>query len=107
MSDATVEHGHAGDHHDHKVPYFLIAGTLFVLTVVTIAASFFNLGKAGNVILAMAIASFKGSLVMLFFMHLKYEQRIMVLIAIAPFVLAAILALALFPDIVYGQYYVH
>ena len=106
MSDATLDHGH-GAHEHPKVPYFLIAGTLFVLTVVTILVSFVNLGKAGNVALALAVASFKGALVMLFFMHLKYEQRFLVLVALAPFVLVAILVLALFPDIVFGQYYVH
>ena len=95
-------HGHA--HAEHPpVPYFAIAAILFVMTIITIAVSFINLGKAGNVILALAVASFKASLVMLFFMHLKYERKILVLIALTPFVLAAILAFALFPDIVFGR----
>jgi len=98
MTDLT--HGHA----EHpKVPYFLIAGALFVMTVVTIGASFIDLGKAGNVILALGLASFKASLVMLFFMHLKYEKKTLVVIALTPFLLAAILAFALFPDIVFGR----
>jgi cytochrome c oxidase subunit 4 len=110
MSDVTApERGGIGsqaiDHgHDHpKVPYFAIAGILFVMTVITIAVSFVNLGKAGNVILALAVASFKASLVMLFFMHLKYEKKTLVIIALTPFLLAAILAFALFPDIVFGR----
>lgn len=97
-------HGGAHAHAEHPpVPYFAIAAVLFVMTVITIAVSFVNLGKAGNVILALAVASFKASLVMLFFMHLKYEKKILVLIALTPFVLAAILAFALFPDIVFGR----
>ena len=60
--------------------------------------------KAANVILAMAIAAFKASLVMLFFMHLKYETKTMIVIAMIPYVLAAVLLFALFPDIVFGQY---
>ena len=111
MSDAATQErgGIAGQviahgHEDHpKVPYFAIAGILFVMTVITIAVSFVNLGKAGNVLLALAVASFKASLVMMFFMHLKYEKRTLVLIALAPFLLAAILAFALFPDIVFGR----
>lgn len=98
MSDLT--HGH--EEHP-KVPYFLIAGLLFVMTVITIGVSFIDLGKSGNVILALAVASFKASLVMLFFMHLKYEKKTLIIIALTPFLLAAILAFALFPDIVFGR----
>lgn len=101
---AGDSHGAGHAHAEHPpVPYFAIAAILFVMTIVTIAVSFINLGKAGNVILALAVASFKASLVMLFFMHLKYEKKILVLIALTPFVLAAILAFALFPDIVFGR----
>ena len=100
-------HGsHAAEHAAHPpVPYFAIFGTLCVFTIVTIGASFVELGKAGNVILALAIAAFKASLVMLFFMHLKYEKRPIVLIAIAPFALVVVLIVALFPDIMNGQYH--
>ena len=109
MSDVSADHGHSHgqeiEHHEHpKVPYIGIFLTLGFLTIVTILVSFVDLGKMGNVLLAMAIASFKGSLVMFFFMHLKYEKKIMYCIAFAPFVLAAILLFALFPDVVYGQY---
>ncbi len=104
LAGAGGSHGSAHAHAEHPpVPYFVIAGILFVMTVLTIAVSFINLGKAGNVVLALAVASFKASLVMLFFMHLKYEKKILVMIALAPFLLAAILAFALFPDIVFGR----
>ena len=111
MSDAAtpapaapiVEHE---EHHEHPpVPYLAIAATLFVMTGITIGVSFKDLGHAGNIILAMAIAAFKASLVMLFFMHLKFEKKTMVIIAMIPYVLAAILLFALFPDVVFGQYH--
>jgi cytochrome c oxidase subunit 4 len=108
MSDlaASTAPGHDAGHHEHPpVPYFLIAGALFVMTGITIAASFVELGKAGNIILAMAIAATKASLVMLFFMHLKFEKKTMAIIALIPYVLAAILLFALFPDVVFGQYH--
>lgn len=104
MSDP---HGsHAAGHVEHPpVPYFAIFGTLCVFTIVTIGASYVELGKAGNVLLALAIAAFKASLVMLFFMHLKYEKRPIVLIALAPFALVVVLIMALCPDILNGQYH--
>jgi len=107
MSDAAAPlapQTHAEEHHEHPpVPYLAIALTLFVMTGVTIGVSFVDLGKAGNVVLAMFIAAFKASLVLLFFMHLKYEKKVMALIALIPYILAAILLFALFPDVLYGQ----
>lgn len=110
MSEANVTHdsGQAGDHGAHAshpvVPYALIFFALMILTIVTVAASRQDMGKALNIIVALAIATVKASMVMMFFMHLKYEQRIMVVVALLPFVLAAILTAALFPDVVFGQY---
>jgi cytochrome c oxidase subunit 4 len=104
---AELYDAHHEAQQDHaKVPYFAIFATLVVFTGITIAASYFTLGtRAGNAALALAIAGFKASLVMLFFMHLKYEKRGIVLIALAPFFLVGVLILALVPDIVYGQYH--
>jgi len=50
------------------------AGSLLALTALTVAASRLDLG-AFNVVLALAIAGLKASLVAMFFMHLKYENR--------------------------------
>ncbi len=65
------------DDHDlyHVMPignYFKVFGILLVFTFITILAS----GRFGHadVIVAMAIATFKAALVMLFFMHLKYDN---------------------------------
>lgn len=49
-------------------------GILVVLTVVTVlTAKFVHLGGAGNLILAMFIASTKATVVLGWFMHLKYD----------------------------------
>jgi len=50
------------------------AGALLALTAVTVASSRLDLGSF-NVVLALAIAGLKASLVAMFFMHLKYENR--------------------------------
>ncbi|MBD64422.1 MAG: hypothetical protein CME62_04400 [Halobacteriovoraceae bacterium] len=48
--------------------------TLLVLTIVTVyTAKFIHLGGAGNLILAMFIASCKAVIVFGWFMHLKYD----------------------------------
>jgi cytochrome c oxidase subunit 4 len=52
----------------------LVLAALLALTGMTIGVSYLDLG-AFNVPLTLAIASAKVSLVLLFFMHLKYEGR--------------------------------
>jgi cytochrome c oxidase subunit 4 len=56
-----------------KRVYLLVWATLMVLTAVTAAVSFVNLGSFSTPI-ALAIASTKALLVALFFMHLRYEH---------------------------------
>lgn len=64
--------------HNHVLPvglYLLIGGSLIVLTALTVYVSLFNFGE-WNLIVAMAIAATKASLVVLYFMHLKYDKKI-------------------------------
>jgi cytochrome c oxidase subunit 4 len=61
---------------EHILPakmYVTIWITLMVLTVVTAAVSFVDLGPF-NTVVALVIASFKAVLVVLFFMHVKYSS---------------------------------
>lgn len=51
--------------------------TLLLLTVVTVAVSYVDLGFF-NVPVALGVACLKVTLVLLFFMHLKYEGPIIV-----------------------------
>jgi cytochrome c oxidase subunit 4 len=77
-----IDHAQADPHqvHEHTVHggpkiYALVLGTLLVLTVITVAASRINFGSnMTNVIIALGIASIKGSLVALFFMHLRWDK---------------------------------
>jgi len=64
-------------HQQHLMPYktlALVLAALLLLTGVTVGVSYIDLGWL-NVPLTLAIASAKVSLVLLFFMHLKYEGR--------------------------------
>jgi len=69
---------------------------LLVLTWATVAVRYIDLGDA-NLILALAIAVLKASLVALFFMHLRYESLFnglilcMALLFVALFIVIALL----------------
>lgn len=72
-----VAHAHADDH-DHVVPvrtYVFVFLALLAGTGLTVGASYVDLG-IWNTPVAMLIAVTKASLVVVFFMHLKYSPRL-------------------------------
>ncbi|MDP7035285.1 MAG: cytochrome C oxidase subunit IV family protein [Planctomycetota bacterium] len=95
-SAASVSEGH----HAHQGPsYWLIFGALVVLTGLTVGVSYLDFGQVGGVVVAMIIASTKATLVLLFFMHVKFElPSIYVPIGFA-LVLCVFLVAALIPDV--------
>lgn len=54
--------------------YLMIGGALYVATVVTVAAASLQVGVALGIILALIIATVKGSMVAAVFMHLNDEK---------------------------------
>ena len=62
-------------HVSPKSTYYAIFGALMVGTVITVAAAFINLGIL-NFPVALAIAVTKATLVILFFMHVKYSSSL-------------------------------
>lgn len=82
----------------HIVPkrtYFLIFAALIGLTGLTTYAATVDLGPF-NTVVALLIAVCKGSLVALFFMHLRWSSRLMHIVAVAAlFWLAILLSLTL------------
>lgn len=79
---------------------FLVLMALFALTALTVGASTLNLG-ALNVWLALVIAATKASLVLLFFMHLKYEAMVLKFSFLATFGFLAIIIGFIFLDIAF------
>jgi len=74
----AAEH-HADDHHGiaHTATIkTLVAtgGALLLLTIVTVLATKVDFGASINLAVAMAIAVLKATLVILFFMHLRYDR---------------------------------
>jgi len=82
-------------HISPKPTYYAIFGALMVLTTITVIVAFINLG-ALNFPVALAIAILKATLVVLFFMHVKYSSQLTKLIcATAFFFLVILFALTL------------
>jgi cytochrome c oxidase subunit IV len=70
---------------------------LLFLTIVTVGASYIDFG-AGNVVIALLIASIKATLVALFFMHLRYDKPVNIVIAASGFLFLGIFLMFAFID---------
>ncbi len=75
-----MEHKHDNHNHSHHIVpfgiYYKTLGALLVLTVLTVGASYVDFGSTANVFVSLGIATAKASLVMLFFMGLKYDTNL-------------------------------
>ncbi len=64
--------------HNHSIPlkvYFNILIALLILTVITVVAARIDFGVL-NTVIALGIASIKATLVLGYFMHLKYDDKL-------------------------------
>lgn len=94
-----------GNHHSHDEVGHIVPESLFlkvliallILTVVTVVAAQIDLGK-WNIVGALMIATVKASLVIYFFMHGKYENKIIWTYILIPFILLAIMIGGVFTD---------
>ena len=84
-------------HVSPKGLYYAIFGTLMVLTAITVWAAYLNLG-AFNATVALGIATFKATLVILYFMHVKYSSRLTKLVVVTSFFFVAILVIETMAD---------
>ena len=83
MSEQTTHHGPGYG------MFVSIWGALMALTAITVWVSTVHLGFL-NVVVAMGIASVKASLVVFFFMHLKYENLTLKTMVLVAFIILAI-----------------
>jgi cytochrome c oxidase subunit 4 len=95
-----VPHGHTEPTPHHQVNYVMIFVMLVILTAATFGVSFYRFSSEFiNVLLAMIVATTKATLVAMFFMHLKFEGKLVRALMIVPLCLCVILVTALIPDI--------
>jgi cytochrome c oxidase subunit 4 len=67
-----------------KSMYYMVFLALMVGTGLTVAAAFVDMGAMNNVVM-LAIAGIKASLVVLFFMHVRWSTRLTWVVAMAGF----------------------
>jgi cytochrome c oxidase subunit 4 len=78
---------------DHVVPtrvYYLVFTALMIFTAITVAVAFVDLGFL-NIAMALGIAVTKATLVILYFMHVRYGTRLTWIVVASGFFWLAIL----------------
>jgi len=88
-----THHPAGGDHVPHVLPlsvYFGVWAALMVFTVLTVGASYVDLGRTGNIIVAVAIATMKAGMVAAIFMHLAFDKKFNTIIFLSALVFLGI-----------------
>lgn len=93
----TGSETHEGDNDEHHIvpvrSYLMVFGALVVLTAATIIAATVDLGGVYNEVVAVGIAVVKATLVLLFFMHVRYSTPMMRIVVSVGFVFFGIMVL--------------
>ena len=81
------------DTHASPAKYLWIWGWLAGLMLCGVALSMFPLAKAVIVCLILLLSTIKATLVALYYMHLKFDRRLLAFVAVFPLVLIALATL--------------
>ena len=76
---------HEGPHVSPLSTYLIIYFSLLFLTIVTVGVSYLGLPSSISIVVAMAVATVKASLVCAWFMHLLHENKLNVLLFFSAF----------------------
>jgi cytochrome c oxidase subunit 4 len=88
------------EHHvNNPVKYIWVFAALLVLTIVTWAVAQIDLGPLNNIV-AMGVASTKAGLVIWFFMHVQYTNRLTKFVVASGFMWLALMFILLMQDYV-------
>ena len=92
---AEARHQNEPTHHEEHIVsprvYLMIGATLLIFTGLTVGASLIDLPGDLNAVVALAIACIKMTLVVLFFMHVKYSSKLTKLTVAAGFLTFCVL----------------
>jgi cytochrome c oxidase subunit 4 len=89
------------EHIVSRTVYFIIFGALMVFTALTVFAAFIDLDHifpGANTVVALTIAVIKATLVVLYFMHVRYSSRLIWVIVVAGIFWLAIMFVFTFSD---------
>ncbi len=84
--------------------YLLVFFWLCILTAVEVGLTYIDMSRSLLACLLIGTSLVKASLVAVFFMHLKFEGKLIYFLIFFPGIIALAYIIFLFPDIVYGYW---
>lgn len=87
--------------HEHKEhpKYMRIFWILLILTIAEVGVVYLKLPSVIPALLLIGMACTKAAFVALYFMHLKFEQKTLTVIALIPLIICVFLVFMLLPDL--------
>jgi cytochrome c oxidase subunit 4 len=82
----------------HKRPYLQVFMGLAGLTVIEVLVAGLSLDPVLRIFILLGLAVFKAAMVALFFMHLRYDHRVLAVVGGFPLILAAFMLIILMVD---------
>lgn len=102
MAEATTTnsaHSKAG-HKDHGTKrYWIVWAVLLLCTALTVITSRHDFPGAGNIIIALVIATFKAALVIMFFMHMTEAAGTNRIVFVTSFLFMLVMIFGVFGDL--------
>jgi cytochrome c oxidase subunit IV len=95
----AIEERVAEQHRHHKVsPFFWVWGTLLVLTAIEVNLAYRNMAPKRMLTILMALSLVKATLIIGYFMHMKYEVSRMKWLTMCALVFCLAMMMVFFPD---------
>ena len=88
---APAEHQHAHDHHPGWKTYVVVGVILTIITAVEVSAYYIPAWETSKIYVPsmLFMSAVKFAIVVLFYMHLKYDHRLFRALFTGPFIIAA------------------
>ncbi|HYU45831.1 MAG TPA: cytochrome C oxidase subunit IV family protein [Terriglobales bacterium] len=95
----AIEGRVAEQHRHHKItPFFWVWGTLLVLTAIEVNLAYQNMEPKRMLTILMALSLVKATLIIGYFMHMKYEISRMKWLTMCALVFCLAMMMVFFPD---------
>ena len=95
QGDHPAGHGQPGGGHASTATYLTIAATLTIITLVEVGVFYVPAFKPVLAPVLLALSALKFALVVMFFMHLKYDHKLFAGVFLLPFSIATGVIIAL------------
>ncbi len=90
---ASATSGHHGG-----LSYYAVFFILLVVTIAEVGVAYLPLPHGVKILTFIVMALYKAVMVALYFMHLKFENKIMWVIAAAPLIFGVLITIGTYPD---------